>query len=62
LDTSASREGTESATGPDSIRRKRAARLELGRDTLELAEAIAAVQKRLIGLFILRYTKGEAAS
>ena len=40
----------------------RAVRLELGGDTLELSQANAADQERLIELFIRRHTAGETAS
>jgi hypothetical protein len=37
----------------------RSVRLELGGDALELSEATAADQDRLIGLFISRHAAGE---
>ena len=40
----------------------RAVRLELGGDALELSQASAADQERLIELFIRRHTAEEAAS
>jgi len=40
----------------------RAVRLELGGDALELSQASAADQERLIELFIRRHAAGEAAS
>ena len=40
----------------------RAVRLELGGDALELSQASAADQERLIELFVRRHTTGEAAS
>jgi hypothetical protein len=40
----------------------RAVRLELGGDTLELSQASAADQERLIELFIRKHATGEAAS
>jgi hypothetical protein len=39
----------------------RAVRLELGGDALELAQASAADQERLIELFVRRHTAGETA-
>jgi hypothetical protein len=41
---------------------RRAVRLELGSDVLELSQASTADQERLIELFIGRHTTGEAAS
>jgi hypothetical protein len=40
----------------------RAVRLELGGDTLELSQASAADQERLIELFIRKHATGETAS
>jgi hypothetical protein len=40
----------------------RAVRLELGGDTLELSQASAADQERLIELFIRKHAMGETAS
>ena len=40
----------------------RAVRLELGGDTLELSQASAADQERLIELFIRQHATGETAS
>ena len=40
----------------------RTVRLELGGDALELSQASAADQERLIELFVRRHTTGEAAS
>ncbi len=40
----------------------RAVRLELGGDALELSQASTADQERLIELFVIRHTTGEAAS
>ena len=40
----------------------RAVRLEIGGDALELSQASTADQERLIELFVIRHTTGEAAS
>ena len=40
----------------------RAVRLELGGDTLELSQASAADQERLIEVFIRQHATGETAS